>query len=110
MLETCKLAEDEEASKALESRILTFEGRYAEASELRSEALDGDEMIGRLYRANAFIEAIEKRQGLKIACPEEIAYDQGFIGRAQFQTLIEALPRCDYRQYLERMLQQGESA
>ncbi len=57
LLETCKLAEDEEASKALESRILTFEGRYAEASELRSEALDGDEMIGRLYRANAFIEA-----------------------------------------------------
>ena len=63
-----------------------------------------------LQEANAFIEAIEKRQGLKIACPEEIAYDQGFIGRAQFQALIEALPQCDYRQYLERMLQQSESA
>lgn len=63
-----------------------------------------------LQEANAFIEAIEKRQGLKIACPEEIAYDQGFISRARFQTLIEALPQCDYRLYLERMLQQGDPA
>ena len=62
-----------------------------------------------LQEANAFIEAIEKRQGLKIACLEEIAYNQGFIDQAQFQALIEALPGCDYRAYLEHLLVQSEA-
>ncbi|MFA6110492.1 MAG: glucose-1-phosphate thymidylyltransferase RfbA [Candidatus Latescibacterota bacterium] len=57
-----------------------------------------------LQEANAFIEAIEKRQGLKIACLEEIAHHQGFIDRDQLRRLVEGLPRCDYRTYLERLL------
>ena len=61
-----------------------------------------------LQEANAFIEAIEKRQGLKIACLEEIAYNQGFIDRAQFRELVDGLPRCEYRAYLERFLIQCE--
>lgn len=61
-----------------------------------------------LQEANAFIEAIEKRQGLKIACLEEIAYNQGFVDRAQFHHLIQALPQCDYRDYLERFLRQSD--
>ena len=60
-----------------------------------------------LQEANAFIEAIEQRQGLKIACLEEIAYGQGFIDQAQFQALIGKLPRCDYRTYLEQVLSQA---
>lgn len=60
-----------------------------------------------LQEANAFIEAIERRQGLKIACLEEIAYGQGFIDQARFQALIGKLPRCDYRAYLERVLGQA---
>ncbi len=63
-----------------------------------------------LQEANAFIEAIEKRQGLKIACLEEIACNQGFIDRQQFQRLIQALPECDYREYLERFLRQSDAA
>ncbi len=61
-----------------------------------------------LQEANAFIEAIEKRQGLKIACLEEIAYNQGFIDRTQFRQLADDLPGCDYRDYLERFLIQSE--
>jgi glucose-1-phosphate thymidylyltransferase len=60
-----------------------------------------------LQESHAFIEAIEKRQGLKIACLEEIAYAQGFIGRQQFEKLVGALPRCEYRNYLERFLSQS---
>ena len=62
-----------------------------------------------LQEANAFIEAIEKRQGLKIACLEEIALDQGFIDREQLQSLIDRLPDCDYRLYLERIILQTEA-
>jgi glucose-1-phosphate thymidylyltransferase len=61
-----------------------------------------------LQEANAFIEAIEKRQGLKVACLEEIAYNQKFIDRAQFQELVASLPGCEYREYLERFLLQSE--
>ena len=60
-----------------------------------------------LQEANAFIEAVERRQGLKIACLEEIAYRQGFIDQEGFQMLIARLPKCDYRQYLERALSQA---
>ena len=60
-----------------------------------------------LQEANAFIEAIEKRQGLKIACLEEIAYEKGFIGRSHFRALIDALPECDYRAYMEKILIQS---
>jgi glucose-1-phosphate thymidylyltransferase len=59
---------------------------------------------GSLQEASSFIEAIEKRQGLKIACLEEIAYDQGFVNDAGFQVLIDSYPEgCDYREYLERV-------
>ena len=58
-----------------------------------------------LQEANAFIEAIEKRQGLKIACLEEIAYQQGYIDQQKLGALIAEIPACDYREYLERMAQ-----
>lgn len=61
-----------------------------------------------LQEANAFIEAIELRQGQKIACLEEIAFSHGFVDRASFEEHIQGLPRCDYRDYLEGLLRQGE--
>ena len=60
-----------------------------------------------LQEANAFIEAIEKRQGLKIACLEEIAFHQGYIGQAQLRDLVEQLPECDYGVYLRQVLDQS---
>ena len=57
-----------------------------------------------LMQAANFIETIENRQGLKIACLEEIAYTMGYIDRAQVEKLAEPLLKCDYGRYLIDML------
>ena len=57
-----------------------------------------------LMEAGTFIETLEKRQGLKIACPEEIAYRLGYIGADQIRALAKPLSKNGYGQYLLRML------
>jgi glucose-1-phosphate thymidylyltransferase len=57
-----------------------------------------------LLEAGQFIANIENRQGLKVACPEEIAYRQGFINAAQLETLANPLKKNGYGQYLLRLL------
>ena len=57
-----------------------------------------------LLDAGAFIETIESRQGLKVACLEEIAYSEEFISEEQFSKLIYEYPKNDYRDYLETIL------
>jgi glucose-1-phosphate thymidylyltransferase len=57
-----------------------------------------------LLEAGQFIETIERRQGLKIACPEEIAWRQGFIDAHQLERLASALARTAYGHYLSRLL------
>ena len=57
-----------------------------------------------LLQASLFIETIEQRQGLKISCPEEIAYRMGFIGPEQLERLAEPLKKSAYGQYLLRLL------
>lgn len=61
-----------------------------------------------LLEASQFIEIIEKRQGLKIACPEEIAWRKGFIDDGQMQKLGDGLAKSDYGQYLLRILKAGQ--
>ncbi|MGB5650431.1 MAG: glucose-1-phosphate thymidylyltransferase RfbA [Sedimenticolaceae bacterium] len=58
-----------------------------------------------LLEASQFIETIEKRQGLKIACPEEIAYRQGYINAEHVERLAEPLRKNAYGQYLLAMLE-----
>jgi glucose-1-phosphate thymidylyltransferase len=57
-----------------------------------------------LLDAAHFIETIELRQGLKIACPEEIAYRQGWIGAEDVRRLAAPLAKNEYGRYLERLL------
>ncbi|EKP05207.1 glucose-1-phosphate thymidylyltransferase [Leptospira kirschneri str. 2008720114] len=57
-----------------------------------------------LLEASVFIETIEKRQGLKVACPEEIAFRKGFIDGSQLEKLITPLKKTGYGEYLMKVL------
>lgn len=59
-----------------------------------------------LLEASQFIQTIENRQGLKIACPEEIAYRKGFVDRAQLERLAKPLLKSGYGHYLMQMLEE----
>ena len=59
-----------------------------------------------LHQAAGFIEIIEKRQGLKVACPEEIAWRMGFIDAAQLEALAQPMSKNAYGQYLLEVLRQ----
>ena len=57
-----------------------------------------------LLQAANFFGVIEERQGLKVACIEEIAYKRNFINKEEFEAIIQNIPACLYRSYLEKFL------
>jgi glucose-1-phosphate thymidylyltransferase len=57
-----------------------------------------------LQQAGQFVEVIEERQGLKVGCIEEIAYEQGFIDANQLEQLAQPLVKSGYGQYLLKLL------
>ena len=59
-----------------------------------------------LLSSSLFVQTLEQRQGLKVACIEEIAFHNGFIDATQMQRLIDAHGKCDYGRYLERVLRE----
>jgi glucose-1-phosphate thymidylyltransferase len=61
-----------------------------------------------LLEASMFIETIESRQGLKIACLEEIALRRGFIDCARMRQVIDSTPQSSYRDYLQRVYDEAE--
>jgi glucose-1-phosphate thymidylyltransferase len=93
-----------------ELEITDVNRRYLEQQRLRVinlgrgvAWLDGG-TFEHLYEAAQFVKVIQDRTGLRVACPEEIAYRRGFIDRAAFMELIARAPTADYATYLARVL------
>ena len=57
-----------------------------------------------LFDASAYVQTIEKRQGVKIGCPEEAAFHQGFLSLEALAGLVEKMPNCEYRDYLRNVV------
>ena len=98
-----------------ELEITTVNQTYLEQGDLKVE------LMGRgfawldtgthesLLDASNFIQTIEKRQGLKVACIEEIAYEMGYISKAELINLAQPLLKNQYGQYLLRRAEEGET-
>jgi glucose-1-phosphate thymidylyltransferase len=63
-----------------------------------------------LLEAGNYIATIEHRQGLKIACLEEVAFRMGFIDQAQLERIVDGLPKGEYREYLRLVTVEGPTA
>ncbi|MGO2617919.1 MAG: glucose-1-phosphate thymidylyltransferase RfbA [Lactococcus cremoris] len=108
-----EIAKNIEPSPRGELEITDVNKAYLEAGELEVE------IMGRGYawldtgthesllEAGTFIETIEKRQNLKVACLEEISYRMGYISREQLIELAQPLKKNDYGQYLLRLAKQN---
>ena len=59
-----------------------------------------------LLEASTFIETIERRQGLKVACIEEIAFEKGYITKEKLLTIANSLKNNQYGQYLKKLLEE----
>ncbi len=111
----CELAEGLRPSLRGELEITDLNNRYLERGELRLERMGrGTAWLDTgthesLMQAGAFIETIEKRQGLKICCPEEIAFHQRWIDEDRLRTIAEDLRKSGYGEYLLGLLQRGWS-
>jgi glucose-1-phosphate thymidylyltransferase len=60
-----------------------------------------------MLEAASFVGTLERRQGTKIACPEEIAFRMGFVDEQQLKFAVEKLGRSDYAAYLRQVLNEG---
>ena len=109
--QVCDIAASIKPSARGELEITDVNRAYLEAKQLKVE------LMGRgmawldtgthesLLDASQFIATIERRQGLKVACPEEIAYRKGYIDAAQLAKLAEPLKKNGYGQYLLQILE-----
>jgi glucose-1-phosphate thymidylyltransferase len=61
-----------------------------------------------LHDASAYVQAIEKRAGIKIGCPEEAAYRRGFLKLGQLEKLMDKMPKCEYRDYLAEVVAEAK--
>src|ERR1700677_1613468 len=105
-----KIAETLKPSARGELEITDLNRRYLEAGKLKVEIMSrGMAWLDTgthesLLEAGLFVRTIERRQGLDIACPEEIAYRQGFINAAELEALAAPIAKSGYGQYLMKLL------
>lgn len=90
------------------NRIYLEQGKLQVAVMQRGTAWLDTGTIESLMQAAQFVQVIEDRQGLKIGCPEEIAYRMGFINKEQLQKLAEPLRKSGYGEYLMKLLKENQ--
>jgi glucose-1-phosphate thymidylyltransferase len=108
----CELAANLKPSPRGELEITDLNRLYLERGQLSCEVM-GRGMAWldtgtheSLLEASQYIEIIERRQGLKVACPEEVAYRQGWIGAKEIEALAAPMLKNSYGQYLIAMLKE----
>ncbi|HVN93452.1 MAG TPA: glucose-1-phosphate thymidylyltransferase RfbA [Terracidiphilus sp.] len=105
-----RIASELKPSPRGELEITDLNRRYLEAGKLKVEIMSrGMAWLDTgthdsLLEAGLFVHTIERRQGLDIACPEEIAYRQGFIDAAQLEKLAAPIAKSGYGKYLQALL------
>ena len=110
--EVVEIAASLKPSARGELEITDLNRRYLEAGKLNVEIMSrGMAWLDTgthdtLLEAALFVHTIERRQGLDIACPEEIAYRQGFIGAEQLEALAQPIRKSSYGQYLLALLRE----
>ena len=112
--QVCELAEELRPSPRGELEITDLNIRYLEQGELhvsrigRGTAWLDTGTHESLMQAGQFIETIERRQGLKICCPEEVAYFNEWIDEDQLRAMGEELKKSGYGEYLLSLLRRGD--
>lgn len=105
-----KIAADLQPSARGELEITDVNLAYLQRGDLRVRRLDRGfawldaGTTSSLYEASAFVETIEKRQGIKIGCPEEAAFRAGFLTVDELAQVAAAMPVCEYRCYMEGVI------
>ena len=105
-----KLARRLKPSKRGELEIIDLLNKYRKNKQLffdyigRGGAWLDTGSIDDFYKTTAFVSAIEQRQGLKIACIEEIAYTNKWINRSKIINAIKFYGNCDYSKYLKKLI------
>ncbi len=106
-----EIAKNIQPSTRGEYEITTVNDHYLQTKKLKVAVLDrgfawlDTGTFDSLSDATEYVRVIEKRQGLKIGCPEEIAYRMGFITKEQLTALAEGLKKSGYGEYLFKIVQ-----
>ena len=105
-----KIAKKLRPSKRGELEIIDLINNYKKNNKLSAEFIGrggawlDTGSISDYYKTSAFVQAIENRQGLKIACIEEVAFLNRWIGKKEIQKQIKFYGNCEYSNYLKNLL------